>query len=228
MLRDIWITAVIAIVTYFEAAIPVGALVARVLRGKGFHLRRFGTGNIGADNVAAAVGILPALFVGLATVFQGYTPVAVGRLLGLPDIAAICIGLIAIWRYRGRAMAISFGTLLPFALYELIWLGIPILVGRVIREFAISLLLVFMVLPLFLYFRGRSMALVAYAGVVFLYIVYRRMEGVKTDIAGKKGKERRRILLDRLLHDRRPRRLGDGSPSVRQSTISKTSPGERS
>src|SRR5262249_53694315 len=78
---------------YVVGSIPFGMLVARA---KGVNLRTVGSGNIGATNVARALGKGWAVVVLLADAAKGFGPVALGRHLGLPPRDVALAGLCAI------------------------------------------------------------------------------------------------------------------------------------
>ncbi|HMC94707.1 MAG TPA: glycerol-3-phosphate 1-O-acyltransferase PlsY [Polyangia bacterium] len=121
---------------YVLGSIPFGVVVARM---NGVDLRQVGSGNIGATNVARALGKGWAVAVLAADAAKGFVPVWLGRRLGLPSSAVALAGFIAIVGHmftiflRGRggkgvatslgvALAISpLAALLGFAVYILIF-----------------------------------------------------------------------------------------------------------
>ena len=84
---------VLAAAAYVVGSIPFGMVVARA---KGVDLRSVGSGNIGATNVARALGKGWAVLVLLADAAKGFAPVALGRHLGLPPRDVAVAGLCAI------------------------------------------------------------------------------------------------------------------------------------
>lgn len=120
------ITVVAAIVAYFLGSFPTSYLVGRVV--KGVDIRRHGSGNAGATNVARVVGTLPGLVVLLVDIAKGWA--AAGPLVhwaqqaGLtlsPETAQAVFGLCAvcghIWSpflnfQGGKGVATSAGVLL--------------------------------------------------------------------------------------------------------------------
>ena len=60
--------------SYLIGSIPTGLLVGRLLAG--VDVRRHGSGNVGATNVARVVGRLPGLFVLVVDVAKGWVPAA--------------------------------------------------------------------------------------------------------------------------------------------------------
>ena len=73
-----WLLCVAA---YVAGSIPFGMLLARA---KGIDLRQVGSGNIGATNVARAMGKGWAVAVLAADAAKGFVPVWLGRRFGFP------------------------------------------------------------------------------------------------------------------------------------------------
>ncbi len=121
---------------YLVGSIPTGLIIARA---RGVDLRSVGSGNIGATNVARAMGRGLAIAVLIGDALKGFLPVFIGRhyLTALPPAAVALAGLAAIVGHmftiflRGRggkgvatslgvALAISpLGALCGFGLYIL-------------------------------------------------------------------------------------------------------------
>jgi glycerol-3-phosphate acyltransferase PlsY len=78
---------------YLLGSIPFGVIAARL---KGVDLRKIGSGNIGATNVARGLGKGWAIAVLAADATKGFLPVWLGRQLGLTPTAAAAAGLVAI------------------------------------------------------------------------------------------------------------------------------------
>jgi len=74
---------------YLAGSIPFGMVLARA---KGIDLRQVGSGNIGATNVARAMGKGWAVAVLAADAAKGFVPVWLGRRLGLPTWAVAAAG----------------------------------------------------------------------------------------------------------------------------------------
>jgi acyl phosphate:glycerol-3-phosphate acyltransferase len=109
---------------YLAGSIPFGAVLARV---KGIDLRQVGSGNIGATNVARAMGKGWAVAVLVADAAKGFVPVWLGRRLGLsPTVIALAGGAAIVGHMftmflrgrGGKGVATSLGVALalsPFA-----------------------------------------------------------------------------------------------------------------
>ncbi|HMF44061.1 MAG TPA: glycerol-3-phosphate 1-O-acyltransferase PlsY [Polyangia bacterium] len=106
---------------YVAGSIPFGLLVARA---KGIDLRQVGSGNIGATNVARAMGKGWAVAVLAADAAKGFVPVWLGRRLGLPATAVAAAGGAAIVGHMftfllrgrgGKGVATSLGVALALS-----------------------------------------------------------------------------------------------------------------
>ncbi len=106
---------------YLVGSIPFGVLAAR---WKGVDLRKVGSGNIGATNVARALGKGWAIAVLAGDAAKGFLPVWLGRRLGLPAAAVALAGLSAIVGHMftlflrgrgGKGVATSLGVALALS-----------------------------------------------------------------------------------------------------------------
>jgi acyl phosphate:glycerol-3-phosphate acyltransferase len=133
----------LCLAAYLGGSIPTGLLVARA---RGVDLRAVGSGNIGATNVARALGRGWAIAVLIGDALKGFVPVFVGRTL-LPGLSAGVValaGLAAIVGHMftiflrgrgGKGVATSLGVALAisppaalcgFALYIAVYLTLRI------------------------------------------------------------------------------------------------------
>ncbi len=125
----------LCLAAYVAGSVPFGVLVARL---KGVDLRTVGSGNIGATNVARALGKGWAVAVLAGDAAKGFVPVFVGRRLGLPAGAVAAAGLAAIVGHMftiflrgrgGKGVATSLGVALALSpAAALIGFGVYILV----------------------------------------------------------------------------------------------------
>ena len=106
---------------YLAGSIPFGALLGRV---KGIDLRQVGSGNIGATNVARAMGKGWAVAVLAADACKGFVPVWLGRHFGLSATAIALAGAAAIIGHMftlflrgrgGKGVATSLGVALALS-----------------------------------------------------------------------------------------------------------------
>ncbi len=126
---------ILCLAAYVAGSVPFGVLAARL---KGVDLRSVGSGNIGATNVARALGKKWAVAVLVGDAAKGFIPVFVGRRLGLPAGAVAAAGLAAIVGHMftiflrgrgGKGVATSLGVALALSpVAALIGFGVYILV----------------------------------------------------------------------------------------------------
>lgn len=116
-----WEPVALAAGAYVLGSIPFGLVVARA---KGVDLRAVGSGNIGATNVARALGKQWAVLVLLADAAKGFLPVTLGRKLAFPAAAVALAGLCAIVGHMftvflrgkgGKGVATSLGVALALS-----------------------------------------------------------------------------------------------------------------
>ncbi len=132
-------------VAYLIGSIPTGLIVGRL---KGVDVRRQGSGNVGATNVARVVGKWPGLIVLIIDILKGWFPVKVlsSLLVGWgvtlsPELTKILFGVAAvgghIWNpfleFKGgkgvaTSLGVLFGLSLPAALGSMaIWVAAAVL-----------------------------------------------------------------------------------------------------
>jgi acyl phosphate:glycerol-3-phosphate acyltransferase len=133
---------------YLVGSIPFGVVVARA---KGVDLRQVGSGNIGATNVARALGKAWAVAVLLGDAAKGFVPVWLGRHLDMPPAIVAAAGGAAIVGHMftlflrgrgGKGVATSLGVALALSpITALIGFGAYILVYAVTRLSSLGSLL---------------------------------------------------------------------------------------
>jgi glycerol-3-phosphate acyltransferase PlsY len=113
-----------ALLAYIWGAIPAGYWMGKLLRGKDFDIRNYGSHKIGATNVLRTLGRWPALIVFLFDLSKGIGPVLVATLVPLfngagwgPSIAGLaalvghCYSIFIGFK-GGRGVATGGGALL--------------------------------------------------------------------------------------------------------------------
>ncbi len=118
------LTAILlCVAAYLVGSIPTGLIVARA---RGVDLRSVGSGNIGATNVARAMGRAVAIAVLIGDALKGFLPVFIGRrcLPALPPAPIALAGLAAIVGHMftiflrgrgGKGVATSLGVALAIS-----------------------------------------------------------------------------------------------------------------
>ena len=150
---------------YLAGSIPFGVLVARA---KGVDLRKIGSGNIGATNVARALGKGWAVAVLLADAAKGFFPVWLGRRLGFPAAAIALAGLSAIVGHMftlflrgrgGKGVATSLGVALALSpIAALIGFGVYVILFAATRLSSLGSLLGVWTFSLFFTFHDAPAA----------------------------------------------------------------------
>ena len=146
----------LCVLAYVGGSIPFGLVVARA---KGVNLRTVGSGNIGATNVARALGKKWAVVVLLADAAKGFVPVWLGRRLGLPPESVALAGLAAIVGHMftlflrgrgGKGVATSLGVALALSWpAALCGFGVYILAYLLLRLSSVGSLLGIWSFPVF-------------------------------------------------------------------------------
>lgn len=111
----------VIVLAYLVGAIPTGVLIAKRL---GIDVRRVGSGNIGATNIARSIGKKAGLLTLLGDVVKGLLPVLVIRYLELGDTAMACAAVAALLGHLfspflgfsgGKGVATGLGVFLGLA-----------------------------------------------------------------------------------------------------------------
>ena len=107
--------------SYILGSIPTGFIVGAI---SGVDVRRAGSGNIGATNVARVLGKSLGLLTLLADTAKGYLPVLIGQYFGMTHVAIAGAAIAAFLghlypvflKFRGgKGVATAFGSLLAIA-----------------------------------------------------------------------------------------------------------------
>ncbi len=196
---------------YLLGSIPTAYLVARF--SAGIDIREYGSGNIGASNVVAHVGLWTGLSQGaFDCLAKGVLPVVAGGLLGVELWALCAAGLAAVAGHNwspflrftgGRGVAPALGAALALGMWqEILILGVATLVvGRIITRdtgfwtFAALLALPFVSLA----FRRPAEIVACAAGICAIMLLKRLTANWETPPPQYPF---RRVLLYRLIWDR--------------------------
>jgi glycerol-3-phosphate acyltransferase PlsY len=187
---------------YLVGAIPIGFLVARAFGVT--DIRRHGSGNIGATNVARALGHRAAALTLLGDVGKGYAAVVVGSALvaGDPGAAAACAVAAVIgncWSvflrfHGGKGVATGLGALLrlvPWAVAPaaLVWLAVVLTV----RYVSLGSVMAAACVPLGALLLGYDTARVAAAFAVAGIVVVRHRANIARLLAGREPRIGQRV-----------------------------------
>jgi glycerol-3-phosphate acyltransferase PlsY len=213
-----WTLVTFCAAGYLVGSLPVGYWATR-WRRLGLDIRGYGSGNVGTANVYRHAGFGLAVVVGPIQFGQGLVPVLLARYLG--DVSATGLVLVAIcavvgngWSVflgfdGGRGVAVSTGVIAGLNLIVLALLLACFAAGALRHHIAEGVLVGFILLPpaavaLALSPLRTGFALPLGLVVLLALVLARRLEGVVGDVNHFGGA--RHVILDRVLHDRRPGR----------------------
>lgn len=205
-------SALLIVGAYLLGAIPSGYLVGRYL--KGIDIRKHGSGNVGATNVMAHVGIWTGLLLGaFDCLAKGSLPVAAAKLLDQSLAVQVGAPLAAIAGHNwspylrltgGRGVATAIGALVGFLMWpELLIIGFVMgLIGRLLlHETGLWTLVSILVAPALAYLAFHRPPEIVYLtlGIGGLLILKRATANWEPIPAGH---HRIRVVANRLLWDR--------------------------
>lgn len=227
-----WTLVTFCAIGYVVGSLPIGYWATR-WRRLGLDIRGYGSGNVGTANIYRHAGFGLAAWVGPIQFLQGLVPVVLAHYVGdVPAAGLVLVGVAAVvgngWSIflgfeGGRGVAVSTGTVAGLNLIALAALLACYAVGALRRRPAEGVLAGFLLLPvvgLVLAFTpvGGGAALALGFAALLLLILARRLDGLQRDVSRYGG--RRHLVLDRILHDRRP-----GRPLVGHRTDSQADQG---
>lgn len=111
----------VVFVAFLLGSFPTGVVLGYLA---GRDVRKLGSGNIGAANVARALGLTAGAAVALVDILKGLIPVLLALHFGLGHMAAALAGLMAVlghdysvflWLRGGKGVATTFGVALALA-----------------------------------------------------------------------------------------------------------------
>lgn len=197
----------VVIGSFFLGSIPFGLIVAKA---KGIDIREVGSGNIGATNVARALGKKAGFFVLFLDALKGALPALVGGfLVSQPpfdlsvgtffcDLSMIC-GFVAVLghifspflRFKGgKGIATGLGMLIGASpVIAGLALGGFLIVVAILRYVSLGSIfsVIVMVVSGHLLLPGRAVFLIAY-WIIALFIVFRHRDNIKRLISGEEKK----------------------------------------
>ena len=207
--------AALCVYAYLIGSVPTAYIVARLVRG--IDIRHYGSGNVGGSNLFQQTGWLGAIPLGIFEVFvKGASHVWIGlyvldlerdslALIVLPLLAAVGHNWSVFLRFTGgRGVVVTVGALLalpappPWILF--ISLGIALVGWASTRSSGPSVLLAFLLLPLWSWLLHDSTALIVYSGCATAIAITKRLLANWERPASHLPK--RKVFVNRLLKDR--------------------------
>ncbi len=178
---------------YISGSVLFGEILARL---KGVNLREVGSGNVGATNVARALGKRYGALVFLLDMLKGLIPTYVGfRVMGVSGIEGVLLGLAPVLGHMfpvffgfrgGKGVATAFGVLLSVSpvvaiLSFCVWIGV-VLTTRFVSLGSIT---ASSSAPLFLALTGHSVYTVSMGILIALLIVLRHRSNIVRLLRGE-------------------------------------------
>jgi len=208
------IFGLLIIAAYLLGAVPAAYLVAKWLRG--VDLRQYGSGNIGATNLAALTSKLVASPVIIFDLGKGALMVGIAHLLGLGIAAEVTVGVATIighnWSVflrfgggRGLLTTVGVGFVLPSINNMVPWVIMASLVTDAIvllitHSMPLGVGFAMLVLPSVSLGLGEPLPFILGYLIIFLILVVKRLAVPRTAIA--ESLSYKQLLVNRLLFDR--------------------------
>ena len=213
-----WTLVTFCAAGYLVGSLPVGYWATR-WRRLGLDIRGYGSGNVGTANIYRHAGFALAAVIGPIQFVQGLLPLLLARYVG--DVTATGLVLVAIaavvgngWSVflgfdGGRGVAVSDRRDRRYQPHRPGPLLACFGVGALRHHIAEGVLVGFIVLPpaavvIALTPLRTGFALPVGLAVLLVLVLARRLAGVVGDVNHFGGA--RHVILDRILHDRRPGR----------------------
>lgn len=192
------------LLSYLIGSIPSGFLLAKYVMKT--DVRKYGSGNIGATNVARVMGLKSGILVAVLDILKGFFGVLIGQLI-IGDAASVYILLVAMaaiaghdWSIfmgfsGGKGVATTFGVILKlyplaFLAYALIWLVLVMTT----RYVSLGSIIGSISLPFVIYFSGFPTPHVIFGLLLSLFVMYTHRANIKRLLNG----EENRMDPDRL------------------------------
>lgn len=176
---------------YLVGSIPSGYVLGKL---SGVDVRQVGSGNVGATNVARAVGKRQGVLTLLADALKGMVPVAIGLWMNLPPEAIAVIASAAFLghlypiflKFRGgKGVATGLGALLIIApLATLLLVGVFVAVVFPTRLVSLSSIIAAALAPLALWMFFQPPAIVWLGAFLAAMIVWRHRGNIQRLMAG--------------------------------------------
>ena len=183
--------ALLVILSYLLGSVPSGLIIGKV---SGLDVRKAGSGNIGATNVARLLGKTGGLLTLVADMAKGLIPVLAVQQMGLGDPIAALVGIAAFVGHLypvflnfkgGKGVATGFGVLLGLApLAATILLVIFAAVAFSTRIVSLSSMVTAVAAPLLLWLFYYSPTYIMMATLMAIMIVFRHYANIQRLLNG--------------------------------------------
>jgi glycerol-3-phosphate acyltransferase PlsY len=183
---------VVCCVAFLLGSFPSGVVLGRLTTGR--DVRRFGSGNIGAANVARFAGFKVGAGVAVIDILKGVVPVLIGQWIGLGPAALTAAAAAAVLghdfsvflQFRGgKGVATTLGVMLVLAPLATVLAMVCWLIVLGVRGYSsLASLVALALLPIFAGFTGQEPVYVVLASVLFLLSAGKHWENIVRLIRG--------------------------------------------
>jgi acyl phosphate:glycerol-3-phosphate acyltransferase len=183
--------ALVVILSYLLGSIPSGFIVGRF---SGVDVRKEGSGNIGATNVARLMGKGRGLLTLLADTGKGFIPVFFAQQMEFSHVAVACVAVAAFLghlypvflRFKGgKGVATAFGILLALApIVTVVLLMVFALVALSSRIVSLSSMAAALAAPVALWFFTYPVTLVLMTAFLAAMIIVRHHANIQRLLNG--------------------------------------------
>jgi glycerol-3-phosphate acyltransferase PlsY len=186
---------VLILFAYLVGSIPTGYIVGSLV---GVDVRKVGSGNIGATNVARVLGKRQGLLTLIADAAKGFVPMFVAAQLNLSLTATAFVGVAAFLghvypiflRFKGgKGVATALGVFLAVApVVMLILIAIFAVVVLSSRIVSLSSMIAAAAAPVILWLFSYSLALIGMSAFLAMMIIVRHRDNIQRLFAGTEPK----------------------------------------
>lgn len=183
--------ALLVIFSYLLGSVPSGLIIGNL---SGLDVRKAGSGNIGATNVARLLGKKVGLLTLVADTAKGLIPILLAQQIGLSDPTVALVGIAAFLGHvypiflkfkGGKGVATGFGVLLGVApLATTILLVIFAALAFVTRIVSLSSIISAVAAPLLLWLFYYSPTYIMMAALIAIMIVLRHYANIQRLLNG--------------------------------------------
>lgn len=180
-------SVLVVAIGYLLGSIPSAYIMSRIR--KSIDIREFGVGNMGAANVIRHIGIWEGIVVGITDIAKGAAAILIAQAVGVSQAWVLGAGFSALLGHNfpvfagfrgGKGSATILGIFLILAPKEIgIVLGIMAIPFSITRNFAFSITVGFIFLPLVIWLFVGSMMLTLYSLAIIIFIGLRSVPNAR-------------------------------------------------
>lgn len=185
----------LVVIAYLLGSVPTGYILGSLA---GVDVRKAGSGNVGATNVARVVSKRHGVFTLIADVAKGFVPVIIALNLNFSPLATACVGIAAFLghlysvflRFKGgKGVATALGVFLalaPWATLVLIMIFAAVLLAT--RAVSLSSMVAAAAAPLVLWLSSHPPIYLWMSFLIAAMIILRHRENIQRLLSGTEPK----------------------------------------